>query len=82
MDLSQPSWFADLGSWWVPAVGPEVAGNVRPLGLDAHGALHVACSSRAWEEQVTLLKEPITVRLNAALGAHAVSSVLVDLRNG
>ncbi|MDH6130067.1 DUF721 domain-containing protein [Kitasatospora sp. GP82] len=77
MSLSTPGWFAALDSWWLPAVGEDIARNVSPLGLDGQGRLHVACHSGAWRRQVRLLERPLTARVNRCLPAAPLTGINV-----
>lgn len=71
MFLSQPTWFADLDAWWVPATGDDISRHVEPLGVDDQHRLHVRASSPAWLTQTRLIANILTTRINEILASDA-----------
>ena len=61
---------------WEHVVGPELAGETAPRGLEA-GALLVAASSPGWGAKARFLAQDIRRRANQTLGEERVSSVKV-----
>lgn len=66
---------------WEKVVGPHLARETRPIGLD-DGGLVVAASNGAWAAQVRFLEEEIRRRANEALDADEVRSVRVVVGRG
>jgi predicted nucleic acid-binding Zn ribbon protein len=57
---------------WDDAVGPMLAGNVRPVRLE-HGALLVEVVDPAWATQVRFLADDIRRRLREEAGVEVAS---------
>lgn len=57
---------------WDDAVGPMIAGNVRPVRLE-HGALLVEVVDPAWATQVRFLTDDIRRRLREEAGVEVAS---------
>lgn len=65
---------------WEDVVGPALARETAPLGLD-EGGLVVAASTAAWAAQVRFLAEEIRRRANDALGSEDIRAVRVIVRS-
>jgi predicted nucleic acid-binding Zn ribbon protein len=64
---------------WPDLVGPNVGANSRPVRL-RDGTLTVAVADPAWATQLRFLEATLVARLQAELGADAVSSIEVRVR--
>jgi hypothetical protein len=64
---------------WEGVVGPKLAAETDPLGIEG-GALLVAASSGAWATQVTFLAAEIARKANSELGSTEVKNVRVIVR--
>jgi predicted nucleic acid-binding Zn ribbon protein len=64
---------------WPELVGPNVGANSRPARL-RDGVLTVAVADPAWATQLRFLEATLVTRLQAELGADAVSSIEVRVR--
>jgi predicted nucleic acid-binding Zn ribbon protein len=64
---------------WEEVVGPELASETGPRGLD-DGVLVVAASTPGWAVQVRFLAPEVCRRANRALGSGVVRSVRVVVR--
>jgi hypothetical protein len=62
---------ARLTSLWPAVVGTAIARNAWPLRLARNCTLHVATSSAAWANELTLLGPEILGRLREQLGTDA-----------
>jgi len=63
---------------WEEAVGPAVAMHAEPTGI-RDGVLFVEVDSSVWMQELSLLRESIVERLNAALGAPMVRRIVLSL---
>jgi predicted nucleic acid-binding Zn ribbon protein len=59
-----------VGERWEAAVGPEIAGHCRPVGLRG-GVLEVVVDSSVWCQQLQLLRPGILEALRRELGEDA-----------
>ncbi len=66
---------------WPELVGPNVGANSRPVRL-RDGTLTVAVADPAWATQLRFLEATLLERLQAELGADAVSAIEVRVRAG
>jgi predicted nucleic acid-binding Zn ribbon protein len=64
---------------WPDLVGPNVGANSRPVRLK-NGTLTVAVADPAWATQLRFLEATLVARLQAELGADAVSTIEVRVR--
>jgi predicted nucleic acid-binding Zn ribbon protein len=64
---------------WEEVVGPHLAGETAPRGLE-NGVLVVAASSPGWAVQVRFLGHEVAIRANQTLGSETVRSVRVVVR--
>lgn len=62
---------------WAQVVGTTVAKHARPTGL-VDGVLTVRCDSSAWREALSGEKDAILVRLQGALGASKLQSIVFE----
>ena len=56
---------------WEQAVGPAVAEAARPIA-ERGGVLTVSCAAAVWAQELTMMGEQLTARINAALGEQLV----------
>jgi predicted nucleic acid-binding Zn ribbon protein len=59
---------ARITAAWPDAVGPAIARQAWPLRLARDGTLHVATSSAAWANELTLLAEDVLAQLGKYIG--------------
>jgi hypothetical protein len=71
---------AKLAAAWSEVVGPRLASETAPTGLEA-GVLTVAATSGPWGAQARFLENEIRSRADDALGGGQVRSVRVIVRN-
>jgi hypothetical protein len=64
-----------LAAVWADAVGPEVAGNAKPVQL-RNGRLVVTTSSSPWAQTLQLMSEMVIARVNERLGERVVERVV------
>ena len=64
---------------WPDLVGPNVGANSRPVRLRG-GVLTVAVADPAWATQLRFLEATLVARLQAELGADAVTAIEVRVR--
>lgn len=64
---------------WPELVGSNVGANSRPVRL-RNGTLTVAVADPAWATQLRFLEATLVQRLQAELGAEAVSAIEVRVR--
>jgi predicted nucleic acid-binding Zn ribbon protein len=64
---------------WPELVGPHVGSNSRPVRL-RDGTLTVAVGDPAWATQLRFLEATLLERLQAELGAEAVTAIEVRVR--
>lgn len=65
-----------LARSWEEVVGPRLARETAPVGLEG-GALVVSASSAAWGAQVRFLAQDLAGKANETLGADEVRTVRV-----
>jgi predicted nucleic acid-binding Zn ribbon protein len=65
---------AEVQAAWPAAVGELVAKEARPVSERA-GTLTVACSAGVWAQELELISEGITDRLNAALTTGRITDL-------
>ena len=63
---------------WEEAVGKTVSEHATPTGI-REGVLFVEVDSSVWMQELSLLRESIVERLNAALGAPLVRRIVLSL---
>jgi predicted nucleic acid-binding Zn ribbon protein len=61
---------------WADAAGPAFARVSEPVS-ERDGVVVVACSAAVWAQELDLMSEAVTERLNAALGRPAVRRLRV-----
>jgi predicted nucleic acid-binding Zn ribbon protein len=66
---------ARVQSVWERAAGPTVAHAAQPTAERA-GVLTLTCAAAVWAQELSLMRETLLDRLNAALGEE----LLADLR--
>ncbi|HEX7246796.1 MAG TPA: DUF721 domain-containing protein [Actinomycetota bacterium] len=71
---------AQLASRWPEIVGPRLAAETSPAGLD-DGVLTVEVSTGPWGAQASFLHEEIRRKADEALGGGSVARVRVVVRN-
>ncbi len=71
---------AELAVAWAQIVGPRIAAETAPVSLEA-GVLTVSATNGPWGAQARFLHEQIRLQANRALGAEAVATVRVVVRN-
>jgi predicted nucleic acid-binding Zn ribbon protein len=59
---------------WPEAVGTVIAAQAEP-STERDGVLGVTCSSAVWAQELDLMGPELVGRLNAALGAEALSAL-------
>lgn len=64
---------------WPELVGDQVAAHARPVSL-VSGVLVLAVDDPAWRTQLVYLERDLLARLEAALGADAVSRIEVRVQ--
>ena len=69
----------DLLRRWPAVVGEQVAAHSKPLSLRG-GVLTIAADEPAWGAQLQWLEADLRARLDAALGAGAVTRIAVRIR--
>ena len=63
---------------WAEVVGPAIAAQARAAGV-RDGVLFVDVTSNVWMQELGLLRDGITDRLNAHLGAPLVRKVVLSI---
>jgi predicted nucleic acid-binding Zn ribbon protein len=63
---------------WEEAVGKTVSEHATPTGI-REGVLFVEVDSSVWMQELSLLRESIVERLNAALGVPLVRRIVLSL---
>lgn len=61
---------------WADIVGPELAGQCRPVKLDK-GRLIIEAPDRAWATELRWLESSLVERCSEAVGEGVVTSVLI-----
>jgi len=61
---------------WADIVGPELAGQCRPVKLDK-GRLIIEAPDRAWATELRWLESSLVERCAEAVGVGVVTSVLI-----
>jgi len=61
---------------WEDIVGPELAGQCRPVKLDK-GRLIIEAPDRAWATELRWLESSLVERCSEAVGAGVVTSVVI-----
>jgi len=64
---------------WREIVGPQIAASSRPDRI-RDGVLFVACKSSMWSNELSLHKQDIVKRLNAAVGKQIVKDIHFSAR--
>jgi len=62
---------------WAATVGPAVAAHARATAIQ-DGVLFVEVDASVWMQELSLLRESIVERLNAALGAPLVRRIVLS----
>ena len=63
---------------WPEVVGPAIAAQARAVAV-RDGVLFVDVTSNVWMQELVLLRDSITERLNAHLGAPLVRKVVLSI---
>jgi predicted nucleic acid-binding Zn ribbon protein len=69
--LAPATLLAEVQRAWPEAAGEAFARVSEPVG-EREGVVVVACSEAVWAQELDLMSEAVTGRLNAALGRPAV----------
>jgi predicted nucleic acid-binding Zn ribbon protein len=72
--LAPHTTLAEVQRVWPQVVGPVIAAQADPTSERA-GVLRVTCSSAVWAQELDLMGPELVGRLNAVLGADAVSAL-------
>ena len=64
---------------WREIVGPQIAASSRPDAI-RDGVLFVTCKSSMWSSELSLHKQDITKRLNAAVGRKIITDIRFTAR--
>lgn len=67
-----------LWARWSYFVGPTIAQNTEPVGLN-RGVLYLWVRSSAWMQQLTFMKDPIQDTLNKKLGRPLIKNIRFTL---
>lgn len=67
-----------LWARWSEFVGPTIAQNTEPVGLN-RGVLYLWVRSSSWMQQLTFMKDPIQDTLNKKLGRHFIKNIRFTL---
>ena len=70
--LAPATTLAAIQELWAQAAGPAIAAASRPVA-EHDGVLTVSCDAAVWAAELELLGPEIADRLNARLGAGAVT---------
>ena len=65
---------AAVQSRWEEAVGPAVAAEAQPV-VEREGVVTVACRSATWAQELDLMQDPLSERLNDALGERRIKGL-------
>jgi predicted nucleic acid-binding Zn ribbon protein len=74
--LAPATLLAEVQRAWPEAAGEAFARVSEPVG-EREGVVVVACSAAVWAQELDLMSEAVTGRLNAALGRPAVRRLRV-----
>ena len=74
--LAPATVLAEVQRAWADAAGPAFARVSEPVS-ERDGVVVVACSAAVWAQELDLMSEVVTDRLNAALGRPAVRRLRV-----
>ena len=72
--LAPHTTLADVQRVWPEVVGPVIAAQAEPTS-EREGVLRVTCSAAVWAQELDLMGPELVGRLNAALGAEALSAL-------
>ena len=64
---------------WAQTVGPQIAASTRADAV-REGVLFVCCKSSMWSSELTLHKDDIVKKLNAAVGKQVVKDIRFTAR--
>jgi len=67
-----------LWARWGEFVGPTIAQNTEPVGLN-RGVLYLWVKSSSWMQQLTFMKDPIRDTLNKKLGQPLIKNIRFTL---
>jgi len=67
-----------LWARWSEFVGPTIAQNTEPVGLN-RGVLYLWVKSSSWMQQLTFMKDPIRDTLNKKLGQPLIKNIRFTL---
>lgn len=67
-----------LWARWSEFVGPTIAQNTEPVGLN-RGVLYLWVKSSSWMQQLTFMKDPIRDTLNKKLGRPMIKNIRFTL---
>jgi predicted nucleic acid-binding Zn ribbon protein len=74
--LAPATLLAEVQRAWPEAAGTRFAPHSEPIS-ERDGVVKVACSEAVWAQELDLMSELVTDRLNAALGRPAVRRLRV-----
>jgi predicted nucleic acid-binding Zn ribbon protein len=74
--LAPATLLAEVQRAWADAAGPAFARVSEPVS-ERDGVVVVACSAAVWAQELDLMSEAVTERLNGALGRPAVRRLRV-----
>jgi predicted nucleic acid-binding Zn ribbon protein len=77
--LAPASTLARVQGCWSDVAGPLVAAEAQPVS-ERDGVLTVQCNSAVWAQELELLSEDLSARLNEALGGGPGTAPIVRLR--
>ena len=69
--LAPATTLARVQEIWESAAGQAVANAARPTA-ERDGVLTVTCAAAVWAQELDLMAEELTARLNSALGGEAI----------
>jgi len=69
--IAPASTLARVQTLWEQAVGTAIATAARPVA-EREGTLTISCEAAVWAQELDLMSEELTERLNAALGERAI----------
>ena len=72
--LAPATVLADVQRVWPQAVGEAIAAEATPTAERA-GTLTVTCSSSVWAQELTLMGDELTARINDAVGRPCVTAL-------
>jgi predicted nucleic acid-binding Zn ribbon protein len=76
--LQPPTLLADVQRVWPRAAGPFA--DIATPFAERDGTVTVACPQAVWAQELDLMAERVTERLNEELGRHVVGRLRVQAR--